>query len=192
MALDAELEGRPGPWGDGGYHLDAAELRSAFDAFRDPPTDSSTLGLIVLRQPEGVRATPSAVEITPEDGLLGDRWVTGDYGPDDQISIMRSDIGALVANGQEQSLFGDNLLIDLDLSFENLPTGTKIAIGETLTEVTDKPHNGCAQYAQRFGRPALRLVNGREFKQLRLRGLHVRVLTAGQISLGDRVEVIRG
>jgi len=191
VALNTELDERPDPWGDSQFHLTADELRNRFDALPPVPTDSTVLELIVLRQPEGVRATPPQVEIDPADGLVGDRWTEGKYGPDDQITIMRADVGELVANGQNQSLFGDNLLMNLDLSLENLPAGTRIAIGDALTEVTDKPHTGCVQYVQRFGRPALRLVDGNEFRALRLRGLHVKVVAGGMIRLGDAVEVLR-
>ncbi|MFV1990431.1 MAG: MOSC domain-containing protein [Acidimicrobiales bacterium] len=191
MAPASEPDSRPNPWGDSQFHLTADELCSRFEALPNLPTDSTTLGLIVLRRPEGVRGTPDQVEVNPNEGLVGDRWSVGKHGTDDQITIMRGDIGELVANGQDQSLFGDNLLMNLDLSQENLPAGTRLAIGDALTEVTVKPHTGCSQYVQRFGRSALRLVNGKEFRHLRLRGLHVRVIRAGVIHVGDPVEVQR-
>lgn len=192
MAITPITETGPGPWGDETLHLDTEQVRAAFEALEVPAKDSAVLAQITLRLPDGVRATPAEVEITAAEGLVGDRWAEGKHGPDDQITIMRACVASLVANGQETSLAGDNLLIDLDLSAENLPTGTQITIGETLVEVTQKPHNGCAQFAQRFGKPALRLVNGNEYKHLRLRGIHVRVVNGGTIKLGDSVVVLRG
>ena len=44
------------------------------------------------------------------------------------------------------------LYLDLDLSHANLPTGSRIQIGESaVIEVTAKPHNGCAKFHRRFG-----------------------------------------
>ena len=52
---------------------------------------------------------------------------------------MRADVARLIADGQDLSLFGDNLLVELDLSVENLPAGTRLRIGTALCEVTPLP-----------------------------------------------------
>ena len=71
-------------------------------------------------------------------------------------------------------LAGDNLL--LDLSEENLPTGTQLQIGTATFEVTDVPHTGCQKFQRRYGKDALELVNGETYKSQRLRGLFIRQL----------------
>ena len=71
---------------------------------------------------------------------------------------MRHDVAALIANGQPLTLFGDNLFVDLDISTANLPSGTRLRVGEALVEVTPKPHNGCSKFEGRFGADALRFV----------------------------------
>ena len=67
--------------------------------------------------------------IAREDGVPGDAWLRRmSHKPDAQITMMRSDFGRLVANGQPLTLFGDNLLVDLDLSRANLPTRRRLPV----------------------------------------------------------------
>ena len=82
---------------------------------------------------------------------------------------------------------GDNLVVDLDLNEANLPVGQRLRAGEVLLEITDVPHTGCAQFAERFGPDAVRYINSSQRKKLRLRGVFARVLEAGTIQVGDRV-----
>ena len=63
-------------------------------------------------------------------------------------------------------LAGDQLYLDLDLSHDNLPAGTRLTIGDpavrgAVIEVTEPPHTGCAKFVERFGAEAMRFVNGR-------------------------------
>ncbi|MEN8185191.1 MAG: MOSC domain-containing protein, partial [Myxococcota bacterium] len=109
---------------------------------------------------------------------------------DAQITLMRVDVARLFANGQELSLFGDNLLVDLDLSVDNLPTGSRLRLGKALLEVTPEPHTGCLKFAQRVGKDALRLTADRRFRALRLRGIYVKTVQGGEIALGDPIEAL--
>ncbi len=102
---------------------------------------------------------------------------------------MRVDVARLVANGQPLTLFGDNLLVDLDLSAANLPVGSRLRIGRAVLEVTPKPHNGCLKFHQRFGKDALRLTAYRRFRDQRLRGIYVKVVEPGQVRVGDAIEI---
>ena len=103
---------------------------------------------------------------------------------------MRVDVARLMANGQPLSLFGDNLLVDLDLSVANLPTGSRLRLGEAILEVTPEPHTGCVKFKQRFGGDALRLTADRRFRPLRLRGIYAKTVEPGGIALGDPIEVL--
>ena len=85
-------------------------------------------------------------------------------------------------------LAGDQLYADLDLSEANLPAGTRLAVGESVIEVTAKPHLGCAKFTRRFGLDAKRWVNSEAGMKLRLRGVNARVVQPGVIRVGDRVE----
>jgi MOSC domain-containing protein YiiM len=92
----------------------------------------------------------------------------------------------LVADGEERrELAGDQLYVDLDLSHDNLPAGTRVAVGEAVIEVTAQPHLGCRKFAARFGEEAHRFVNSDVGKALRLRGLNARIVEAGPVRPGD-------
>ena len=104
---------------------------------------------------------------------------------------MEHDVAELLANGQPLGLFGDQLFLDLDLSSENLPTGTRIRVGQALLEVTGLPHNGCRKFGARFGAEALRFVSRAGLRHRNLRGIYVRVIEDGEVAVGDRVQVAR-
>jgi MOSC domain-containing protein YiiM len=106
-----------------------------------------------------------------------------------QLNVINARLSRLVGGDDEgvRALTGDQLHVDLDISAENLPAGTRLAIGDAVIEITDQPHTGCAKFAARFGKEALRFVNVGVGKQLRLRGLNARVVTAGTIRRGDNI-----
>src|SRR4029078_1671161 len=79
------------------------------------------------------------------------------------------------------------LFVDLDLSLENLPAGTRLQIGTAVIEVTARPHTGCAKFTRRFGLAAHRWVNGKAGSQQRLRGLCAKVVVPGTITEGDQI-----
>ncbi len=183
------LEG-PGPWGDTTRHLPLALLEPGL-ARHTPPQDQGELALIVSRREAGRRETPDEVELTCQGGVPGDAWARKT--PDKiaaQITLMRIDVARLLANGQPLTLFGDNLLVDLDLSASNLPIGSQLRIGSAILEVTEKPHTGCMKFRQRFGQDALRLTATPELRDLRLRGLYVKVVQAGKVALGSSISVL--
>ena len=77
-----------------------------------------------------------------------------------QLTLMNARAAALIAGDRDRwPLAGDQLYVDLDLSGENLPAGTRLSIGTATVEVTDQPHTGCSKFAARFGRDALKFVN---------------------------------
>jgi MOSC domain-containing protein YiiM len=121
----------------------------------------------------------------------GDRWAQRENpNPSSQITVMRADVARLFANGQPLSLFGDNLLVELDLSPANLPTGTQLRVGTALCEVTPQPHTGCGKFAARFGQDAREVTAAPAFQDRRLRGLYIRVLEPGEVGPGDPIRVL--
>ncbi len=171
------------------FHLPLAQLTERFAALPPPATDGGTLVSVVCRHPSGDRGFPETATLTTEAGLAGDRWAPGKWGTGNQITLMRADVGALVGNGQSLGTFGDNLLVDLDLSRDNLPTGTQLKVGAVVLEVTEVPHDGCRKYRARFGHDALRFTAAAENRPLRLRGIHARVLRSGVVTVGDTITV---
>jgi MOSC domain-containing protein YiiM len=133
-----------------------------------------------------------------EVGLVGDGWSvrgsskTADGGPNPeaQVTVTSARAAALVAGGPNPEAWapaGDQLYVDLDLSLENLPPGSRIAVGEAVLEVSAEPHTGCGKYVRRFGVDAMKFVNSEVGRSLRLRGLNARVVTPGTVRRGDRV-----
>jgi MOSC domain-containing protein YiiM len=104
---------------------------------------------------------------------------------------MNSRAIALLAQDEERwSLAGDQLYIDMDLSDDNIPPGTQLAIGSAIIEVSAQPHSGCKKFSSRFGVEAMKFVNSPEGKRLHLRGINTRVIQAGVIRVGDRVRKV--
>jgi MOSC domain-containing protein YiiM len=103
-----------------------------------------------------------------------------------QLNIMNARVIALVAQDKARwQLAGDQLFIDMDLSAENLPPGTRLALGTAVIEVTAQPHNGCKKFVARFGLDAMKFVNSAVGKQLHLRGINAKVVQCGTIRVGD-------
>lgn len=182
--------GTHGPWGDRSRHLPFDRLEQELAALA-PPKDTGELALIVSRGDDGRRETPTRAVLSCEGGVPGDAWARDcPEKIEAQITLMRIDVARLVANGQPLTLFGDNLLVDLDLSVANLPLGSRLQLGSAILEVTEKPHNGCVKFRQRFGKDALRLTATPELRALRLRGIYVKVVQAGAIALRDPITVL--
>jgi hypothetical protein len=153
----------------------------------DPaPRGSGTVRGICVRVEDGVHETPGRVEVTVEDGVAGDRWATGSRERDAQITLMNVRVAELI--GGPLDLAGDNFQVDLDLSEEALPVGTRLRIGSALLEVSPAPHTGCKKFRERFGLDALTWVN--DNRDRRLRGMNCRVLEAGAVAVGDQVVVV--
>jgi tRNA-Thr(GGU) m(6)t(6)A37 methyltransferase TsaA len=168
---------------------------------RRSPADRGRLDLIVRRPATDEREVLQHGELDLDTGLVGDNWRTRGSSntvdrladPDAQLNIMNSRCARLVAGGDERiPLAGDQLFVDLDLSPENLPTGTRLQIGTAVIEVTAKPHTGCAKFTRRFGLAAHRWINGTVGKQFRLRGICAKVVVPGAITTGDEIVKLAG
>ena len=180
-----------GPRGDPSRHLALDELEGRLGALRAAPRDSGRLVVVVRRGPDKIREAPDRVELRPGGGVAGDAWGRQeDANPEAELTVMQVELARLIANGQPLTVFGDNLFLEMDLSAENLPVGSRVRIGRSVLEVTAKPHNGCRKFAARFGQDALRLVSKPELRHRNLRGIYMRVVEAGEATLGDPVEVL--
>ena len=79
----------------------------------------------------------------------------------------------------------------MGLDKESLPTGARLAIGDTVVvQISEEPHTGCAKFSARFGSDALRFINSPEGRELRLRGVNAHVIVPGTIATGDAVRRI--
>ena len=175
-------------------HLTMAELEAGLAAIRAAPKDDGVLHLIVRRPQIDEREVLEQGELDPVAGLVGDSWklrgssrtADGSPHPDMQLNIMNARVTALVAQDKERwQLAGDQLYLDMDLSAENLPAGTQLAIGSAVIEVTPPPHTGCKKFVSRFGLDAMKFVNSSVGRELHLRGINARVVQAGIIRVGQ-------
>jgi len=171
-------------------HLTASELEAGLEEIRRAPKDGGTLEMIVRRPAVGERELMQEGQLDLAEGLVGDNWSTrggGRPNPDTQLTVMNARVAALVSQDASRwQLAGDQLYIDLDLSDDNLPTGTQLAIGSAVIEVSAIPHTGCAKFVERFGLDAMKFVNEGEGKFRHLRGINTRVVVPGVIRVGDR------
>ena len=125
-------------------HITTAEIEAGICEIRQSPKDQGVLDLIVRRPRENEREVLETGRLDVEKGLVGDIWSIEDGNRQTQIAIMNSRTIALLARGADRRpLAGDQLYIDLDLSGENLPAGTRLAIGGAILEITPEPHPGC-------------------------------------------------
>jgi hypothetical protein len=175
-------------------HLTMAELEAGLDEIRSAPKDEGLLLLIVRRPEIEARELLAEAELHLEEGLVGDSWsrrtssrsADGLPHPDTQINVINARVAALVAQDKSRwSLAGDQLYLDMDLSENNLPAGTRLAIGSAVIEVTPLPHTGCQKFVARFGHEAMKFVNSPVGRQLHLRGINAKVVQPGTIRVGD-------
>lgn len=180
-------------------HLTMEELEAALDHLREAPKDDGVLQLIVRRPRTDEREVLEEAELDPVKGLIGDNWHVrgssrtpdGSAHPEMQINIMNVRVTALVAQDKERwSLAGDQLYLDMDLSKENLPAGSRFTIGSAVLEVSPFPHTGCHKFVSRFGRDAMMFVNSTVGKELCLRGINAKVVQGGVVKVGQSARKI--
>ena len=181
-------------------HLATDALLAARDHLRAAPADEGVVKLIVARPDVEQRVLLDEARLDVEHGLIGDNWLVrgnrhredGSADPDAQITVMNIRVTELVAQDSNRvPLAGDQIYVDLDLSQDNLPIGTRLEIGTAVLLVTPKPHLGCAKFVARFGEEAMRFVNSREGRAHRWRGMNTAVVQSGTFRVGDRVVVRR-
>ena len=173
-------------------------LEAALDHLRAAPADAGTLAMVVRRPDVGVREILDEGVLDEADGLVGDNWLVRATSRaiaegrhlDAMITVMSARmVGLLGDTDDERALAGDQLYVDLDLSHDNLPAGTRIAVGDdAVLEVTAKPHAGLQEVPGpvRRGRRSPSST-ARSGSRLRLRGLNARVVHGGVVRPGDVV-----
>jgi len=180
-------------------HLEMTELEAGLEEIRRSPGDGGVLELIVRRPRPDEREVLEEAELDLSEGLVGDSWKErrssrtpdGSPHPDMQLNVMNARAIALFARDRGRwALAGDQLYVDLDLSDENLPPGTRLSIGSAVIEVTPQPHTGCKKFVLRFGPDVMKFVNSPVGRQLRLRGLNARVVRPGRVRVGDAVRKV--
>lgn len=177
-------------------HLSIQQLTDGLPDIQASPKDEGRLEMIVRRPGAEEREVIEQGRLNLTNGLGGDNWLSrgsastpdGSADPEAQITIMNARVIQLLTRYQEHWQWaGDQFFVDLDLSVENLPSGTQLAIGSTVVEVSAKPHNGCKKISERFGVDALKFISAPENKHMRMHGINARVVQEGEFKTGDKV-----
>lgn len=177
-------------------HRTLADLERRLPYLRAAPREAGTVLLVVRRPATGQRELVDEGRLEPGQGLVGDNWLSrgssstrdGSANREAELTLMSHRVAGLLAEDPaRQALAGDQLYVDLDLSVDALPPGSTLAVGEAVVEVSAKPHTGCSKFVERFGADAMRFVNGRVGRELRLRGVNARVVSAGRVRPGDGI-----
>ena len=157
----------------------------------------ATLGrveFIVLRPRRGERAEPNEAHVSVERGLHGDRWeLDANRKPGAQISLMNVHVLRAIADSDPKRFApaGDNLVVDLDLSEQNLPVASLLTIGDVVLEIAPDPHRPCASFVERYGALAAKRVARGNRTGRRTRGVLARVVVSGVVRVGANVHVKR-
>ncbi|CAN5390429.1 MOSC domain-containing protein [soil metagenome] len=177
-------------------HITAIEIEKAIHHVLASPKDVGLVEMIVRRPRDNKREIIASGDLDLEHGLVGDNWLTrgssrtmdGKGHPEMQLNLMNIRYAELIAGHRGRvPLAGDQFFVDLDLSRENLPVGSRLAFGEAVIEVTAIPHLGCKKFVERFGLDAMEFVNSDFGRKHNLRGINAKVIVAGRVVIGDTV-----
>lgn len=175
------------------------DLQAALAAMPLAPRDVGAVEWLVRRPVPLEREVVEWAELCPERGLVGDCWPSkpskrttdGSPHPEMQLTLMNAAVTKVIAGPkQDWAAAGDQIYVDFDLSEASLPAGTRLQLGTAVIEITAEEHLGCGKFHERFGSAALRWVNGKERRGLRLRGVNAKVVQAGKVAVGDQLRRI--
>ncbi len=167
------------------------QLDAGITEVLESPQDAGKLEAIFLRPAEDQRESPHAARLSPQGGVDGDKWKSSGGHPRAQVTLMNSRILNLIAGSRERwSLAGDQLIVDLDLSANNLPAGQRLTIDDVVLEVSEVPHTGCGKFSRRYGTEAARFINAPARANLHLRGINAVVIKAGTVRVGSDVRKV--
>lgn len=161
------------------------------------PKDVGEVRRLVLRPPgegTGARRVMEEVRVVEGRGVEGDRWFDEERElPDHQVTLVNIHVLESLAGKTEErcALSGDNMQVDLDLTEDNLPAGTRLHVGDAILEVSRVPHMPCGKFHERYGVTAVKKVLRANKVGNRGRGALCTVHKSGTIRVGDAIRVER-
>ena len=177
-------------------HLILTEIEAGMDWVLAAPSNAGRVESLVVRPDVNQRESLNQVMFSPDQGVAGDNWLTscwkklpgGESDPEVQVAIMNARmIEVLTRDKSLWPLVGDQLFVDFDLSVNNLAVGEQLQVGAAVLEITGEPHRGCSKFKNRFGSDALAFVNSKQGDAHRLRGVYARIVSAGEVRVGDGI-----
>jgi hypothetical protein len=169
-------------------------LAAALPEVLAAPRDQGPVRLLCARPKPNQRNFPDRLTLTRAAGVVGDfessrPWLVledGSPDPRNQVSIISSRVLDLVWRDKNpRNHPGDNIVCDLDLSHDNLPTGTLLQVGTAVLRISDEPNDGCAKWKVRMGKAAYDWT--RAHTAYRLRGLYCSVEQDGEVIFNDAI-----
>ncbi len=180
-------------------HRTTEQLEQHLDHILAAPEDGGLVEMIVRRPEVNGREVVESAELDIKVGMVGDSWLdraggqssAGQVAKYAQLTLMNSRVTDAVAVERNRwPLAGDQIYVDMDLSIENLPAGSRLQVGSAVVEISEPPHTGCDKFASRFGAQALRFVNVGEGRERRFRGVNAQIVKSGAVKVGDNVKKV--
>lgn len=178
-------------------HITRSELDDLLPEILAAPKDGAAVSMLCSRPGRNQRAFPEQMEFTRENGIPGERWATqpwlklpdGSPDPQIQVCILNSRVLDAVWRDRENVAHpGDTFILDMDLSYENLPVGQRLQVGDVVLKVSEEFNTGCAKWKVRYGRESFDWINDPENVKYRLRGILCSIESNGVIRNGDIVK----
>ena len=168
------------------------EMEARWAAMEGSPQDDGSVEMIVRRPAAEQREALQSASFTAAAGLAGDDWLRRSGDPEAQITLMNSRLIHMLAGDKARwAEAGDQLFVDLDISQDNLPAGTRLQIGGVVMEVSPLPHTGCTKFARRFGGQARKWIMSDVGVAERRRGVYTTVIEDGVVAVGDRIRKLK-
>lgn len=177
-------------------HASRAELDQALADVLAAPTTDAPVDLLCCRPDRNQREFPERLKLSVTGGVEGDYgmakpWLKrpdGSADPRIQVSILPKRVLDLLWRDREKITFpGDTIIADLNVTLDNMPVGTRLQVGDAVVEVSDLWNEGCAKWKVRMGRDAHAWTSAPEHEPLRLRGVYCRIVSDGDVKLGERI-----
>lgn len=173
------------------------ELNPSVPYIMDAPKENGEISKLCYRPGFGERVFVDLLSLSTEEGVIGDRWKEytwlklPDGGPDprNQVCIIpKRTLDCFWKEGDEVIYPGDTMVVDMDMSEQNLPTGTQLQVGTAIIEVSDFFNDACTKWAARHGKQSRQWINAPEHIPLRLRGVFCSIVKDGEVKITDRLK----
>ena len=126
--------------------LSLEALKKSLNFIRESPDDSGIIELMCIRPAVDERLIVESAKLSTTKGMAGDNWrvkpsssmPNGEPHPAKQLTLMNSRaITAIAVNKDRWALAGDQIYVDMNLSYSNIPPGTKLQLGTAVIEISE-------------------------------------------------------